>query len=216
MPPIRPPVMCPGTPRRHVLAQGTVLRRVHPTAYAADSFNPTPQPSVLSGGRFDSLDGAFSYSYLADDDDGAIAETMCRELPLDGRPRLIPRIKLAGRVITSVELLRDLTLVSLRGADLSQVGQDIWLTKCEADGYLLTREWSESIRAWCSDAAGFVYRCRHDEDCIAYVLFDDGATAIAPRARSALHARSDSIPLDSVAGEYMVRRVALRHNATLA
>lgn len=205
-PPARQPA---GTPVVHVLPAGTVLRRTHRPAHAADSFNPTPQPSVLAGGRFDSLDGDYGYTYLGATDGGSIAETVCRDLPLDGSPRLVPRARVRGRVVTSVEVVRDLEVLALHGAHLSQVHAPLALTKCDAGEYLVTRTWARALRSWLPQVAGFAYRSRHDEDELGYVLFDD-------RAGDCLRSLDDATPLDSGLGLQRLKRVLHAHNATLA
>lgn len=196
-----------------MLPAGTVLRRVHGT-HAAYEFNWTAQPSALTGGRFDSLDGAFGYAYLAATASGAIAETVCRDLPLNGAGRQVPRTLLAGRRLTSVELARDLQVLELHGADLTQVHAPLELTKCDAGQFVMTRRWAAALRTWVPKADGFRYRCRHDEDEFAVVLFDDQPPRV--RAHDALVAQPDSLALDTLAGLALVLAVLHRHNASIA
>ena len=187
-PPARRP---PGTPHTTVLPSGTALHRLHDRRYAADSFDLTAQPHVDDGGRFDSLDGSYGYTYLGQDPDAAIAEVPCCDLSWDRRPRVVPRAALTGRLLTTVSTTRDLPLLSLHGAHLSQVGATLALTEGEAFEYLTTRAWARALLTWLPEIAGFAYRCRHDEDRIAYALFDDPqapTTAPSPR-RSACGTR---------------------------
>ena len=192
------------------VAAGTVCRRVHRSGDLADAFNWTAQPSVLRGGRFDSLDGTYGHLYLGDSPEAAIAETLCRDLPLDGAARLVPWSRVSGRLLTSVEMLADVTVVALHGPALSQLGQDHWLCRSDAGSYVLTRRWAAAIRSWAPAAAGFQYRARFDEDRFSVVLFADNTGAPAVRALG------DSIPLDSGAGLVLLRSVLQRHNATLS
>jgi hypothetical protein len=208
-----PPPTLPGTPALAPLHAGTVLRRVH-RGFDADAFNSTPQPSRLAGGRFDSVDGGFAYAYLGAEDDAAIAETLCRDLPLEGGARLVPRARLVGRRITSVEVVRDLRVLVLHGAALTQVGAGLWLTKCDAGQYEATRAWAARLLELLPDIDGFEYRCRHDEDRMAWALFDDGPHGIG-RAAGALRARADTRPWDSGAGLIDVERVLANHNAAI-
>lgn len=203
-----------GRPVIEVLEAGTTLSRVH-GEHPADTLNPTPQPSVRSGGRFDSLDGSYAYTYLGQTPDAALAETVCRDLPLDGSAREVPRARIAGRRLSTVEVTRDLPVLALHGAALTQVGAMLELTKSEADQYLTTRRWARSLLTWMPQIAGFRYRPRHDEDSFAYVLVDEGA---APgRARGALRAvGSGSLDLSSPDGLVLLRRVLHRHNAVLS
>ena len=204
-----PAVQPPGSPVVEVLPAGTRLRRVH-SSHPAESFNWTAQPTVLSGGRFDSLDGSYGYTYLGDSEAAAIAETLCRGLPLGGPARLVPRSLLTGRRIATVEVERDLPVLVLHGAALTHVGAPLGLTKCDADEYLVTRRWAATLR----DVAGFVYRSRHDEDLLAWVLFDDGLPA--HRAHGALSAQVASAELGSGSGLNLVRQVLRQHNAALS
>ena len=210
MPAIEPPAAPPGTPVLSVLPAGTVCRRVHFETYPADMFNHTPSPSHLQGGRFDSLDGAYGYLYLGDSDESAIAETLCRDLPLDGSARIVPRSNIRHRRLTSVVTEADLIVVSLHGAALTQLGQDLWLTKCEASDYELTRRWAAAIRSWQLDAVGFEYRPRHDEDRLSWVLFEDAD------AKPAVRALADMESLDTGPGLTTVETVLLAHGAVLS
>lgn len=198
---------------RTELPAGTILRRVH-GAYPAHAFNRTPRPSLLSGGRFDSLDGSYAYTYLGQDDDAAIAETICRDLPLDAGMRLVPRARVRGRRITSVEVTRPLRGLVLHGPALAHVGAGLWLTKSDADQYLMTRAWAARLLAWFPDVDAFVYRCRHDEDRLSWVLFDDAQTGRG-RAVGALSALPDSVPLADPPGLTTLLRVLANHNATI-
>ncbi|MDP9398230.1 MAG: RES family NAD+ phosphorylase [Actinomycetota bacterium] len=175
--------------------------------------NPTPAPSALRGGRFDSLDGSYAYLYVGEGPDAAIAETLCRDLPFAGSARIVPRRRIEGRMLTQLEVTRGLPVVSLHGPDLTQVGQDLWLTKSEPVDYDMTRAWAAAIRGWVPEAGGFVYRCRHDEDLQAWVLFTAPGVAVHP---ALAEVPEGSLPLDNGAGLVEVRRVLARHHATLA
>ena len=107
-------------------------------SYPAEAFNGTAQPTTLAGGRFDSLDGSYGYTHLGESDAAAIAETLCRDLPLGGSARLLPRSRLVGRRTTTVEVVRDLPVLVLHGALFGPAG---WPLVQEVGGYLqvLTR-----------------------------------------------------------------------------
>lgn len=192
-----------------------MLHRVHRTRYAAEAFNPTAQPDKLDGGRFDSLDGSYAYTYLGRTEEAAIAETICRDLPLNGSPRLAQWRDVVSRVLTSVTVTRELTVLKLHGKHMSQVHAPLELTKCDPGGYDVTRQWAHRLRLWLPDVAGFEYRPRHDEDDLAYVLFDDGPPPAAARARGALLSNGDSTSLDTGEGLILARRVLREHNAAL-
>lgn len=210
MPAKPPPAGCPGTPVMERLAAGSQLWRVHTDRYEPVGFNPTARPSVESGGRFDALDGSYSYLYAAADEAGAFAEAFVRNLDYDAvGPRLLPAAAVAGRVVSQLEVRHDLALVSLHGADLQQLGQDEWLTSCDESGYPLTRRWAAAVRAWAPTAAGFVWRAKRDQDRFAYVLFGD-------RTPTAALYGSRSEPLDRDAGLVRLRQTLRRHRLVIA
>lgn len=105
MPDIEPPAGGLFRPaHRSTLAAGTTVWRVHSSRRSALAPNPTAQPDEFSGGRFDSLDGTYAYLYIADSPDGAIAETICRDLPLDPTvARIVPASAVTGRTLTAVD-----------------------------------------------------------------------------------------------------------------
>ncbi|MFZ2177301.1 MAG: RES family NAD+ phosphorylase [Rhodococcus sp. (in: high G+C Gram-positive bacteria)] len=182
MPNIEPPAAGLLRPaHRTVLTAGTVVWRVHSSHRAPHTPNPTAQPDELAGGRFDSLDGSYAYLYIADTPDGAIAETICRDLPLDPTiARIVPSSAVAGRTLTALTVTRSLTTAALHGPHLAAVGQDLWLTKCEARHYVTTRRWAHAIRAADPDLDGLAYRPRHNEDTLAWILTTDPAITPHP------------------------------------
>lgn len=212
MPRTSPPSSCPGTPEITRLRRGTRLWRIHAAERDAIAMNPTPRPAAAAGGRFDSIDGSYAYCYLGASARAAIAETMTRDLPLDGAPRLVPRAALVRRQLSQVRLTTAIAVVTLHGPGLAQLGQDTWLTKSEARDYLLTRRWARTIRGWAPAGGGFASRCRHDEDEIAYVLFTDPEIATHP----GLTATETTVALDTPTGHTLVRDVLAVYNATLA
>ena len=209
MPRGSPPAICPGRPVLVPLAAGTVLYRLHSSALAPDEFNVTISSDPRKGGRFDSNDGSYSYLYAGEDLAVAIAETLVRDLPFGpAPPRIIPFAHVMGRKLSAITIGSDLDLVGLHGANLGQVGQDTWLTKCPAADYPLTREWAKSIREWVPTAQGFVWRASRDEDRFAHVLFGDRVSAGAISGTVKMSA-------DSGAGLILVRAVLQKHNVTL-
>lgn len=207
-----PPAAAPDDPVIESLAAGTVLHRVH-RGHAAEAFNPTPSRSLLTGGRFDTPTGDPAYTYAGCDEHAAIAETICRDLPPAGRTRMVPFVRLRGRTLSTIEVTRTLHLLVLHGAALTKVGATLALTKSDADQYLRTRAWAETLLHWFPDIDGFSYRCRHDEDRVAVVLF--AGPKARPRAAGALRALPDGIPLDSGAGLTRAREVLAAHNAAV-
>ncbi|MCE4267263.1 RES domain-containing protein [Rhodococcus globerulus] len=136
------------------------------TAAAATRWHPIPPRNRTNFPVADSTPStaAFAYLHIADSPDGAIAETICRDLPLDPTvARIVPASAVAGRTLTALTLTRTVTVAALHGPHLSAVGQDLWLTKCEARHYVTTRKWAHAIHAADPALGGLAYRPRHNE-----------------------------------------------------
>lgn len=194
------------------IAAGTSLWRIHAAARGATDLNPTPSPRVRRGGRFDSLDGSYSYTYVGDSPAAAVAETLCRTLPIDQSPRLIPRAQIADRVLSELTATRDITVVDLTGTGAARINAEIWLTKCDPSGYLATRAWAAAILSANPDVDGLQFRPRHDENTLSWLLT---GTPTTPR-HPALAAVGGVIPLDSPDGHYLLGALLTPHNAALA
>jgi hypothetical protein len=165
--------------------------------------NHTAQPSRLSGGRFDSDDGSYGYIYLGDSPATAIAETLCRGLPLTGPARLVPWTRVARRALTHLTVVRDVSVLALHGPELPKVGALLSLTQCGAREYETTRTWATALRRWVPKAEGFAYRPGHDEDGLTWVLFVD-----------ALEVADEPVPLTEPEALRVVRDVLHAHNTT--
>lgn len=199
--------------RTGTLAAGTTAWRVHTTRYVANQMNPTPQPTVDRGGRFDSYDGSYAYLYIADSPEAAIAETLCRDLPLEPfQNRIVPNRTVSGRVLTQLTVTEGIVVAALHGPAVSAIGQGLWLTKCDAADYYLTRQWAAAVFAADPAARGLAYRPRHDEDRMAWMLATDPTTTIHP----ALAVEGASLPLDRGLGKELVAQVLAAHSATLS
>jgi hypothetical protein len=143
------------------------------------AFNPTPRPppgpgEPVTGGRFDSVDGAYAYLYAADSEEGAFAEAFARDLQYtEPGPRPLPRTRIAGRLVSAVATAQDLRLVVVYGAEAQQLGQDDWLTRCDEDGYPRCREWAAAIKRWVPGAHGLTWRSKRDADHRVHLLWGD-------------------------------------------
>lgn len=213
MPAAPPPPDLTGRPALVPLPAGTELWRIHHENYAANAMNPTPRPTIPGGARFDSLTGDYAYIYLGDSPEAAVAETLCRDLAVTARPRLVPRARISGRVLSRLTVITEMTMIALHGPHLSAVGQDTWLTKSDPSDYVHTRTWAHALFAAAPSADGLVYRCRHNEDRFAWMLATNPTLTIHP----ALNVDSDdSVPLQSTIGLVLVERMLAHYNATLA
>ncbi|MET7357228.1 RES family NAD+ phosphorylase [Streptomyces sp. NPDC005562] len=178
MPNYRPPDRLSATPVKTTLPRGTVLYRVHSARRDATAFNPNPAHCLYGGGRFDGTGcDPYGYLYAGLSPVAAVCETLLRSLPFDpaGGPRLVPRVSVRGRRLTTLRLAADVTVVSLMTAqDLAGVHQDTWLVQAEAIDYAYTRDWAHWIRdhtdPW---AQGFVWRSKREPEDRTVLLFGD-------------------------------------------
>ncbi len=196
-----------GEPVRSHLAAGSRLWRIHAATTDACAFNRNA-PAGLRGGRFDSPSGSPGVLYASDSYQGAIAEVLLRDVPLaDEGVRAVLAFQVRGRLLSRLEVVRDIELVALHGATAASVGQGLWLTKSDSADYPLTREWGAAIRMRAPDAAGFVWRARHDENRFAYALYEDAA-------EDALKV-TGSVAIGEGAGLEAVRNVLLAYRAVI-
>lgn len=157
-----------------VLPKGTGLFRVHRTYRQAASFNVSQAFANERDGRFDSdADDYYPFYYAALSERGALYETLVTEASLAmGDPIL--RSALSDRVLSALELTRDVTLISLRTeADLVLVGQSEWLVRAKPHEYYLTRYQARSLRLKFPWAEGLIWYSRKDPDEQSLVLFGD-------------------------------------------
>jgi hypothetical protein len=167
-----PPPSLAQVPAIEQLPSGTTLYRVHRLPHKVSDFNPTPA-NPYAGGRFDSQDGTYAHLYAGQSEAAAIAETLLRSLPSNGKGRFLPKARLKDRALSELRTTVDLELVRLHGDGLLRIGAVPGLTKCEPRDYPHTRQLAEAIRSWAPNACGFVWRSRHHDDLLSYVFFSD-------------------------------------------
>jgi hypothetical protein len=196
-----------GTPVLENLLEGSTLVRIHRSDHPADGFNARP-PDGMRGGRFDSIGGVPGVLYAADSIEGAVAEVLLRDVPLaDEKARAIPLRQVLGRVLSVLTVTRPLKIAAVHGAASAAIGEGLWLSKSEPCDYPLTREWAAAIREREPKVAGLVWRARHDEDRLAYALYENRAGGALTCVRS--------VPIDAGAGLEAVRKVLLAHGAVI-
>ncbi|MFD4267192.1 RES family NAD+ phosphorylase [Rhodococcus sp. NPDC058481] len=195
---------------------GTKLWRIHSCAPDRHVLTLNPSPAdPIRGGRFDSPDGSYRYSYFGDDISVCIAETYCRSLPLDDTvPRILRRRKLEGRVLSQVQVTTEFPVALLHGRHLAAIGQDLWLTKSDPVDYPRTRQWAAAVVSG-TDARGIKYRARNDEDCFSIVMTIRADAAPPVELGDLMKVVRDPIPLDDAAGLELVRSHLAVYNATL-
>jgi hypothetical protein len=156
------------------LATGTKLFRVHKRHRRPTSFNTSQAWANERDGRFDSdADDYYPFYYAALSERGALYETLVVEAGLAvGDP--VPHLALKDRVLSVVELARDVILVSLRTeADFALTGQSEWLVRALPREYPLTRRQARSIRSRHSRLQGLIWYSRKDPEEQSVILFGD-------------------------------------------
>jgi hypothetical protein len=211
---IQPPTNCPGTPELETLRAGTVVVRIHRITVKEEvldgnTFNTTPATNPQSGGRFDHTSVGEGFLYAGESLEVAVAEVLLRDLPATPAPRIVPLRNIKGRAISRLRVERDISLVSLRGKGLSQLGQDPWLTSCDAVDYPTTRAWAAAIRSWVPAAGGFAWRSRRYQEALAYVLYK---TRVAQTDLAVVDTRS----ADVGSGLADIQKILADHLAVLA
>lgn len=208
MPHYAPPKAPPGDPQIVTVARGTLLYRIHDVRYDSTAFNPTVPAGRFSGGRFDSIRPDEPFLYVSASVEAAVCEVLLRQVPTSATLRRVPRAGLRGKRLATLRAKADLQAVSLRGAGLSALGQDAWLTSCEAHEYESTRRWSDAIRGWAPDADGFEWRSRRNQELMSYIFFE---TSCGPDAFEEVA----GFELWGAAGLATVREVLEKHYFTI-
>lgn len=206
-----PPSPLPA-PAIAVVPAGTTVWRIHQSIRGAADLNPTPRPRAAVGGRFDSRDGSYSYLYIADSPAAAVAETLCRRLPVAHSPRLIPRASIAGRTLTSLVVTEDLHVADLTGAGSARINAGSWLTHSDPAHYLVTRAWASAVLTANPDIAGLQYRPRHDDNRLSWVLTSHPSAGRHGR----LAPKAPGVELDTAIGRAVLSPLLAAHNAALA
>ena len=173
-----------------LLAQGTLLHRLHDRTYAATSFNPGTGPSRSRFAPIKSATGlAIPTLYAAQTFECAAHETVFHDIVHDQPLKSVPLSRLEPVIHSVVETQRDLAMVQLFEPDLNAWG----LTRHDLidtlpSHYAVTARWAEAIHAAHPDADGMVWTSRRCDPGTAYLLFGDRLAfgSIKPMSSSAL------------------------------
>ncbi|MFC5744621.1 RES family NAD+ phosphorylase [Actinomadura rugatobispora] len=180
-----PPADYDGTPNVHVLRAGTRLYRCHSVRRTATGFNTRRVHSHFGGGRFDATEEhPYPYYYAGTSKTTALAETLLRDVHRDQRGfHILPRAAVQDLMLSEVETLADLRLISLLSAvDLAAVAQDRWLI--HSSEYPQTRYWGHWLREQRVDAQGIIWESSRDFPHRTLIFFGDrcgdGAAPLRP------------------------------------
>jgi hypothetical protein len=125
--------------------RGADLWRVHKLDRRPAEFNPG-----VDVGRFHPFSGfagkPVSTLYAANSWEGAVSETVFRDVPLRGGPRTKRRAELEIRAMSLLRLGREVPLVELRGTGLRRLRlQRRELIETEADQYSRSARWAAAL-----------------------------------------------------------------------
>jgi hypothetical protein len=151
---------------------GRAIVRCHDTRFGATEFNRT-----ASEGRFRPVRARgriVGTIYCAQDDAGALAESVFRPVPVGTAVRQVGRARLVPIMISTLASGRTLRLASLRGNGLRRVGASrTQLIDSEADQYAALAAWGQALHDCPAKPDGIVWRSRQYDDSYAFVLYGD-------------------------------------------
>lgn len=163
-------------PLEHLWPQGTTIRRVYDVNWGSRDFyanTPTRRarfsPFVPAG-----VSEALPVLYGADDDLGALSETVFHDVPVTGPAKFVPSSKLLHEQLIELEATRDLRLVDLTTDGLSRLGLTrLQLIESDPRSYAETAEWARALHGHPSAPDGLYWVSRQHDTSMCVVLFGD-------------------------------------------
>lgn len=163
---------------RLVAAQGTVLHRLHSSAYAGDAFNPcNGAPTRFAPIRTvagECVPSLYAASML----DAAIFETVFHDVPANAGCKSLPILAAMARSHSVLQVSRAVTLASLFAPDLKKMRltRD-QLIATSPVSYAQTAAWAAAIHAQHDDVQGLVWTSNQSDPDRAYLFFGDRISA---------------------------------------
>lgn len=177
------PLPTSGIPvHKEVLEKGQILFRCHDMKWTGKSFNPgrSLYPGDY-GARFSPFSDAagklVSYLYAADSVQGALSETIFHDLIGHVRRGFLNITPWREWGLTRLKTERELTLVTLKTADLYRMGlsKETFILGDRLI-YAQTRQWAKAMYDQNKDVDGYVWKSRQHDDSDAYILFGNRIT----------------------------------------
>jgi len=150
---------------------GTTITRIHRSGMTEPFFGP--KPGAPPSQRFHDPLGEFGVCFLGENASASFVETFLRNPPV----RLITRVELARRGLTTFRVVRDLHVVKLYDEGLALIGCTADVTS-SARPYDVPQELSRALWAHSGQPDGIQYRCRHDNGLYAIALYNRAAGAL--------------------------------------
>lgn len=165
-----PPPPSPVDSLEHVLAGGTLLRRVHDPKRAGNVFNPGLGAPTRFAPFLDADGNVVPALYAAATPEAAVCESILHDVPISGGT--LPQASYGMRVETALVLKRELRLAMIMGAGLRRLHiTPKQLTATDGDVYAETVLWAQAAHAAGFD--GIAWMSARDNTSEAYVLFGD-------------------------------------------
>ena len=150
---------------------GTRWMRIHSRGQNALWFGPAPGSPPAN--RFDDPLGRFRVCYLGTTVEACFAETFLRNPPV----RILAIADLANRSIATVEVRRELHVVTLHGPSLVRLGATSEVASSSTHD--LSQAWSRALWEHADRPDGVAYRSRHDDSAMCVALHDRARDALA-------------------------------------
>ena len=183
-------------PNVSVLADGTVVHRVHSRTFGGNIFNP------CAGGRTRFAPIRHQHRrcipslYAASSVQAAIYETLFHDIPLQARRKTVPRTRVEDRRHTALQLRRDLRLVSLRAPILLKWNVPAALVWGPPTRYRATASWAKAIHDQFDDVSGLIWTSRQCDPHAAMLFFGDRADDADLQVVSVREGRDESFLRD--------------------
>ena len=162
----------------------------------------TPAGAGFGSSRFSSPSGAFRVLYAADDFPTAFAEAVVRDRFEGKARRFLYRPHLEQLCVTSIDSIRALALLDLRGATTYEVGIDTDAKGARA--HTAGQALSEAVHAEMTDIDGIVFNSRLTTGaCVA--IYDRAFPALSGTTPIAL-LRATLLPVELARLDITVRR----------
>ncbi len=161
-------------PNTVVLKKGTVLERIHSRNFVANSFNPCQGSPTRFAPIKDGNGQCVPSLYAGETFEAAVFETIFHDVPAKAKRKRVPGNKVEDSAQGRLEVVRDLTLVSLREPDLK-----CWhikrsqLIATTPKHYADTAKWAAAIHLQFTNAEGLEWTSHQCDPATAYLFFGD-------------------------------------------
>ena len=141
------------------ISRGRVYKRLHPHDADAVYFNKTIDY------RFNAPNEQYGVLYVAEELNGAFAETLLRH---PGKT-LIDQRDIDAKAVSEIKIRSQLNLVKLFGHGLVRVGATATVSSGD---YAISQAWSLALWRHPQKPDGIIYRANHDNDQICLALYE--------------------------------------------